>query len=322
MNVVRYTVRMSSQRESRNRPSSNDSGAGLRVGVLGVGNMGRPMTMNLLASDAVAAVSVYGRNRSRLADVEGAGARVTDTARELAEDSDVILSVLPDLPELKALLEGGDGILTGIAHPVTLVISSTSSPSEVRELAGALSEATDGLVHVVDAPVSGGTDGAAAGTLAIMVGASSEDYARVESVLAAMGTPVLLGPLGSGEVAKACNQLVVAATMAALSEATVIAERSGLDVAALLGLFSGGYAGSRLLESRQQRLIDKDYRVSGPAGFMVKDLRFASDAAAATNTATPQLNMLSQLFTALVEAGLGDDDLSVLQKHIASLPRS
>ena len=93
-------------------------------------------------------------------------------------------------------------------------------------------------------------------------------------------------------------------------------------IAALLGLFSGGYAGSRLLDSRKQRLIDKDYRVSGPAGFMVKDLRFATDAATATNTATPQLNMLSQLFTSLVDAGLGDDDLSVLHKHIASLPRS
>lgn len=195
-------------------------------------------------------------------------------------------------------------------------------PITMSMLAAELHETTHGLVHVVDAPVSGGTDGAAAATLSIMVGGSDDDFDRVLEVLSAMGTPVLLGPLGSGEIAKACNQLVVAATMAALSEATVIAERSGIDVAALLELFSGGYAGSRLLDSRKQRLIDKDYRVSGPAGFMVKDLGFATDAAGATNTATPQLNMLFQLFTSLVDAGLGDDDLSVLQKHIAALPRS
>jgi 2-hydroxy-3-oxopropionate reductase len=294
----------------------------LRVGVFGVGNMGEPMTINLLSSDAVSSVTVYGRTPARLSGVEDAGARVAGTPRELAERSDVILSVLPDLPQLRDLLDGPDGILAGVGHPVVIVISSTSSPSGVRALAGELHETTHGLVHVVDAPVSGGTDGAAARTLSIMAGGSEDDFGRVRDVLAAMGTPVLLGPLGSGEVAKACNQLVVAATKAALSEAPVIAERSGLDVAALLGLFSGGYAGSRLLDSRKQRLIDKDYRVSGPAGFMVKDLRFATDAATATNTATPQLNMLSQLFTSLVDAGLGDDDLSVLQKHIASLPRS
>jgi 2-hydroxy-3-oxopropionate reductase len=292
------------------------------VGVLGVGNMGEPMTINLLSSDAVSSVTVYGRDPARLSGVKDAGARIAGTPRELAEHSDMILSVLPDLPQLRAMLDGPDGILAGIEHPVVIVICSTSSPAGVRALAAELHETTHGLVHVVDAPVSGGTDGAAAATLSIMVGGSDDDFDRVLEVLAAMGTPVLLGPLGSGEIAKACNQLVVAATMAALSEATVIAERSGIDVAALLELFSGGYAGSRLLDSRKQRLIDKDYRVSGPAGFMVKDLGFATDAAGATNTATSQLNMLFQLFTSLVDAGLGDDDLSVLQKHIAALPRS
>lgn len=321
---------MSSQGESRKDQDRNDDGLPpdrrkhnrVRVGLFGVGNMGEPMTMNLLASEAVSSVTVYSRNPSRLSRVEDAGASVASTPRELTKHSDVILSVLPDLPQLRNLLEGPDGILAGVGHPIVVVIVSTSSPSAVRALAAELDGATGGLVHLVDAPVSGGTDGAASAALSIMAGGSEDDFGRVRDVLAAMGTPVLLGPLGSGEVAKACNQLVVAATMAALSEATVIAERSGLDVAALLGLFSGGYAGSRLLDSRKQRLIDKDYRVSGPAGFMVKDLRFATDAATATNTATPQLNMLSQLFTSLVDAGLGDDDLSVLQKHIASLPRS
>lgn len=301
---------------------SSPLSAPLRVGVLGVGNMGEPMTMNLLRSHDVASVAVYGRTRSRLVAVEDAGAHVSDTPRELAERSDVILSVLPDLPELRAMLDGEHGILAGVGHPIVIVIASTSSSTGVRTLAAELQTTTHGAVHVVDAPVSGGTDGAAAATLSIMAGGSDDDFERIRPALNALGRPVLLGPLGAGEVAKACNQLVVAATMAALSEATVIAERNGLDVATLLDVFSGGYAGSRLLESRKQRLVEKDYRVSGPAGFMVKDLGFATDAAIATNTGTPQLNMLTRLFSSLVEAGLGDHDLTVLQKHIASLPRS
>lgn len=281
--------------------------------------MGRPMTMNLLRADAVGNVFVYGRDPERLAGVEGAGARVAASPRELAEGSDVVLSVLPDLQQLEPLLGGEDGMLAGIRREATLVIVSTSSPDEVRGLASRLDATTGGLLHTLDAPVSGGTDGAEAATLSIMVGGASSDFERVRPVLEALGRPALLGPIGSGEVAKACNQMVVAATIVALSEATVLAERSGLDVAALLEMFAGGYAGSRLLESRKQRLIEKDYSVSGPAAFMVKDLGFARDEADATNTATPQLTVLSQVFEALVNAGLGENDMSVVQEYISSL---
>ncbi|HWU45775.1 MAG TPA: NAD(P)-dependent oxidoreductase [Humibacter sp.] len=305
---------MSNQREPR--------AVAPTVGVLGVGNMGKPMTLNLLASARARSVRVYGRTRSRLTEVEAAGALPSDTPRQLAAASEVLLSMLPDLPELRRLFDGANGILAGISSPTVLVIGSTSSPGEVRELRDELDDRTGGLLHVVDAPVSGGTDGAAAGTLSIMCGADPADYALVEHVLGAMGTPVLLGPLGSGEIAKACNQMIVASTMLALSEATVIAERAGLDVTKLLDLFSGGYAGSRLLDSRKQRLIDKDYSVSGPAKFMVKDLGFARDEAERTATATPQLTMLQHVFAGLVDAGLGDEDLSVVQAFVSSLPRA
>lgn len=290
----------------------------LTVGFLGLGNMGRPMAANLLRS-GIADLLVHGRSPASLEPLAAAGARIAATLRELGEASDVVISMLPDLPELRALLGGDDGLLAGVTAPLVLVIGSTSSPAGVRELAAELAERTGGLVHVLDAPVSGGTDGAEAGTLAIMAGGDAEDFARVEPMLATMGTPVLLGPLGSGQVAKACNQMIVASTIVALSEATVLAERAGLDVTKLLDLLGGGYAGSRLLESRKQRLAEKDYTVSGPAKFMVKDLAFAGAEAARTGTATPQLTTLQGVFDGLVGAGLGDQDISVAQAYIASL---
>jgi 2-hydroxy-3-oxopropionate reductase len=286
------------------------------VGVVGLGNMGRPMTLNLLATRA-AEVVVYGRDAAKLAPLEAAGARIARTPRDLAARADIVLSMLPDLPELRALLDGDTGLIAGADHPLTLVIGSTSSPDGVRALAGELAATTAGRMRVLDAPVSGGPEGAGAGTLAIMCGGEPETFARVRGVLETMGTPVLLGPLGSGEVAKACNQLIVAATISALGEATVIAERSGLDVAALLELFGSGYADSRILSTRKRRLVDKDYSVLAPAKFLVKDLGFAREEARRTRTAALQLGALEQIFAGLVADGLGDADLSVVQEDAA-----
>ena len=171
---------------------------------------------------------------------------------------------------------------------------------------------------VVDCPVSGGEDGAIAGTLSIMLGGAPDDAAVAAEVLAPCGTPVLLGPLGAGEVAKACNQLVVSATIMALGEATVLADRSGLDLDALWSLLSGGYAGSRLLDSRREKLITGDDSPIGIARYMVKDLGFAADIADATGTSPVLLPALRAAFDELVAAGLGDRDIAVSRRFIAS----
>ena len=141
-----------------------------------------------------------------------------------------------------------------------------------------------GRVRVIDAPVSGGSEGAQAGTLSIMVGGDERDVNDAWPVLAACGNPVHLGPLGSGQVAKACNQMIVAATVLALGEAAVLADRSGLDLDELFRLLAGGYAGSRILETRGDRIVREDYSPSGAARYMVKDLRFAATVAQATGT--------------------------------------
>ncbi|MGW9113065.1 NAD(P)-dependent oxidoreductase [Microbacterium sp. NPDC055683] len=292
---------------------TDDVRTGPRVGVIGLGAMGRPMAAHLLAAHG--ALALTGRAR-RHGDLEAAGASWHDTPRALAAGSDVVLSMLPDLPELEQALAGDDGLLAGIGGPLLLLIGSTSSATAVRALADRLAAETDGRVRVVDSPVSGGEDGAIAGTLSIMLGGEEEDTALAARVLAPCGTPVRLGPLGAGEVAKSCNQLVVSATMLALAEATVLADRSGIDPAALWDLLGGGYAGSNLLRSRRDKLVERDYSPSGVAKYMVKDLRFAGDVADATGTRPVLLPALRAAFDELVARGLGDDDLAVARRLV------
>ena len=284
--------------------------ATVRLGVWGLGAMGAPMAHHLLA--ARGSLTVHARRR-RPALIE-AGAQWAETARELAFHTDAVLVMLPDLPQLEEHLDGPDGLLAGIGDRDFLVmIGSTSSPVGVRELSDRL---PDGI-RVVDCPVSGGEDGAKAGRLSIMLGGSPADTDRAAALLAPCGTPVRLGPLGAGQVAKACNQLVVASTILALGEATELAARSGVDPATLWDLLGGGYAGSRLLESRRERLVTGDDSPSGIAEYMVKDLRFAADIAASTDTRPALLPALRAAFDEIVERGLGGRDIAVTRRFTA-----
>lgn len=288
------------------------STASASVGIIGLGAMGRPVADRLLAAHG--SLSFYARRPQP--DLVAAGATAVATPRELTASVDVLVTFLPDLPQLEELLEGEDGILAG-AGDLLLLVGSTSSAPAVRALAARLHERTGGRVRVVDSPVSGGVDGAKAGALSIMLGGSAEDTALAAEVLAPCGTPVVLGPLGAGEVAKACNQLVVAATILALGEASVLAERSGIDLQTLWDLLGGGYAGSRLLESRKDKLVQGDDSPSGIAEYMVKDLRFADDIAEATGTAAVLLPTLRRAFDEIVAAGLGDRDIAVSRRFVA-----
>jgi 2-hydroxy-3-oxopropionate reductase len=285
-----------------------------RVGVIGLGAMGRPMTGRLLCRPG-ARVGIHGRGRDRYTDLLDAGASWHDTPRSLAADADVVLLMLPDLPEVEEVLAAEDGLLAAESEDLLLVVSSTSSPTEVRRLGERLVRETDGRVRLVDAPVSGGVDGAEAGTLSIMVGGADADVRRAMTVLEACGRPYHLGPLGSGEVAKACNQLVVAAAVLALGEAAVLADRSGLELETLFELFAGGYADSRMLRTRGGRMTTDDFSPSGPARYLLKDLDFATDVATATRTDAALLPALRAAFADLVERGMGDSDMAVTKRY-------
>lgn len=281
-----------------------------RVGVIGLGVMGAPMARHIAAAGFPTIVW------ARRPEVAGAipGVTVAASPAELAARSDVVLLVVPGMPEIDSVLGGEAGLLAGASGRL-LVICSTVSPLDVQALARR-PELRDRAWRVVDAPISGGEQGAEAATLAVFVGGSEEDADLASPVLAATGTPVHLGPLGSGQVGKACNQIIVGATVTALGEAAVLAERSGLDVAALFDLLGGGYAGSRLLDVKKDRFVAHDHSPSGAAKFMIKDLSGALAQAGQVATVLPLTTELLRTFRALTEAGFGDNDTVVVQAWI------
>ena len=274
------------------------------------------MAAHIVNKSPETTVRVWARRPEVAEELVAAGAEWHETPALLADGADLIIIVLPDLPEVEAVLYGADGILAGSHGDLVLVICSTSSPTGVRILAKRLYEDSDGRIQVVDAPVSGGEDGATAGTLSIMVGGDSEPVAAATPVLTACGRPVHLGPLGAGQVAKACNQMIVAATVLALGEAAVLADRSGINVGQLFELFGGGYAASRILETRGPRMVAEDYTPSGVAKYLLKDLRYAADVAEDTATSTALLPALRSTFEDLVRSGLGESDMAVTRRYI------
>ncbi|MCT1436542.1 NAD(P)-dependent oxidoreductase [Brachybacterium paraconglomeratum] len=292
--------------------SSTPSTARARLGVIGLGSMGEPMAGHLLAAHGALVV----HSRSRRESLIAAGATWAETPRELVEQVDAVLVMLPDLPQLTPMLEGPDSLLAA-GTELLLMIGSTSSPRGVRELAARLHDESGGRVRVVDVPVSGGEAGATAGTLSIMAGGAEEDVRRAATLLAPCGTVRHLGPLGAGEVAKACNQMIVGATMMAIAEATVLAERSGIAPADLFEVLAGGYAGSTLLADKRDKLVAGDYSPGGIAAYMTKDLGFAADVAEDTGTSPALLGALRGAYDELVAAGLGKEDLSVARRFVA-----
>jgi len=284
------------------------------VGFLGLGRMGLPMSRHV----AAAGFAVQAWNRTPR-DVESPSGNLTlvDSPAAAASGADVVVTMLPDITEVADVCARPDGVAAGATPGTVVVVMGTVSPVAVR--AWAETAAAAGL-RVVDAPVSGGDVGAAQGTLSVMVGGADEDVARVRPVLEAMaGTVTHLGPLGAGQLAKACNQVVVATTLAALGEAVTLARHGGLDVAALLDVLAGGLAGSRALEVKRELLVTGEYRPGGSAAFQHKDLGFALEAARQSGTALPVTALVDQLFGSLRWTEHGEEDHSAIVRVIEAL---
>ncbi|KQX08131.1 MULTISPECIES: NAD(P)-dependent oxidoreductase [unclassified Leifsonia] len=285
------------------------------VALLGLGRMGEPIARRLLASRG--ALTVWNRSPDKAAALVEAGASLAATPADAA--ASVTLTVLTDLVDVEQLLEGDGGLLAGwrrngVPAPV-LVVHGTVSPVAVAELGEQL--ALHG-VAVVDAPLSGGVAGAESGALSVMVGGAPDAVERAWPVLDAVGSTVLhLGPLGSGEVAKACNQVVVAATVAALSEALVLADATGIDRGQLLQLLGGGLAASEVLAQKRDRWLSGDFDGGGSSANQLKDLRFVAEAARSTGLTLPVATALEQVFERAVQDGDGVLDHSAVELSIA-----
>ncbi|BCW63486.1 2-hydroxy-3-oxopropionate reductase [Arthrobacter sp. StoSoilB22] len=273
---------------------------------------------------AIAGWDVTAWNRSGAAFEGLSGVRRAAAVAEL-RDEDTIIFMLPDLPFIEeAAADLLESWRNKAPRPGTaVVVMSSVSPTAVQLFGDTVHEASGGNAAVVDAPVSGGTAGAHSGSLAIMVGGTQSQFEALKPLLETMGTTVRrMGPLGSGSLAKACNQLIVGTTTAALAEAAELAERSGMDVRALFEVLSGGLAGSRVLENVGPRLAAKDYAPTGPAKFMHKDLGFVLTSAQAVGSAVPMASAAIDLYAELKRQGLGDQDLAVVRQAIANLSLS
>ncbi|MCU1532939.1 MAG: NAD(P)-dependent oxidoreductase [Arthrobacter sp.] len=287
------------------------------LALLGLGPMGEPMARRLLAAEGN--LVVWNRTPAKATPLVALGARAASSPADAA--SDIVLTVLPDLSQIESLLAGSDGLLAGweskrITDPI-LVIHGTVSPTAVS----AFSERVlrDHGIVVLDAPVSGGTVGAENGSLSIMVGGKEDAAQSLEPIFRALGTTVrYMGPSGAGELAKACNQIVVAATVTAVSEAMLLARKGGLNISVMLELLQGGLADSQVLRQKGHRWLTHDFTGGGSARNQLKDLGFVLDAADAEGIDLPLSRTVTEMFTDMVAQGDGALDHTGIQRTLAN----
>ena len=287
----------------------------MRVGFVGLGTMGGAMAANV--ARAGFAVTAWNRSPGRAAGLAGLGIELAPTAAAVAAAAEVIVTIVSDTPDVEAVLFGPDGVAAGAA-PGTLVIDmSTISPSATRDFAARLA---DQGVALLDAPVSGGSEGAKKGTLSIFVGGDSAQLERARPVLAAMGTTIThLGPVGSGQAAKAVNQVILAGGYLGVAEGIVLALKAGLDVEALVAALSGGAAQSWVLTNRSGRMLANDYPLGFKLSLHRKDLGIALQLARETGATLPVSALVESLEAGLIGRGHGDDDVSAVARALREL---
>ncbi len=285
------------------------------IGFVGLGIMGAPMAENLL--DAGYEVIGYNRSVEPIERLEEAGGQRANSAADAANRADVLITCLPDSAVVTEVMHQDDGILAGIEPGSIVIDMSTISPTVTEELAD---ELADHDVAMLDAPISGGEEGAIEGTLSIMVGGDAVVLEEVSPILEVMGTSIThCGDNGAGQVTKACNQIVVANTMAAISEALVFAEKAGADLEAVVEAISGGAAGCWALDNRAPRMIHGNFEPGFFAEYQYKDLRIATRAGQAYGAPLPTTASTHELYKAAVETGYGRDDNSGVMQVIENM---
>lgn len=281
------------------------------VAVIGLGAMGLPIALNL--HKAGFPTQAWNRSPGPAQIAEKDGVLICKDVNQI--NAEVILVTLPDLPQLIEILDAG--LRTALKPGQFIVIMSTTSPVEIVSFAKEMKEIG---VKVVDAPMSGGELGAQNASLSIMAGGEESDFNSVKPVLDAVGKTVLLmGPIGSGQLTKAANQIVVAINLSAIGEAITLARRAGLDANKVLEIFSGGLANSAALELRRPKIQARDFPAGGKSKFLLKDLHFALDAAKSSETELPMTSLVTQLYAGLIEHGDGELDHSAIIREIERL---
>lgn len=289
-----------------------------QIGFIGLGIMGFPMARNLLK--AKLPLTVYTRSRDKVERLEAEGARGAYSPREVAQASSVVITMLPDSPQVEDVVLGQDGVAEGLKPGGLFIDMSTIAPATARHLHEALAARK---IEALDAPVSGGQIGAEQGTLSIMVGGSEAAFARALPLFEILGKNVVhVGGPGAGQVTKACNQVVVALTIQAVAEALTLAEKAGVDPAKVREALLGGFAHSRILEQHGQRMLAGQFEPGFRIALHRKDLRIALDTARELSLALPAAAQVTTLLDALIAQGEGDRDhsaLALLYRQLAAM---
>lgn len=279
-----------------------------RIGFIGLGLMGKPMARNLM--QAGYDLTVHNRSRAPVEALAAEGAVPASSPREVAAATEVVITCLPDSPEVEEVVLGPEGIIEAARPGLIYIDMSTISPAFTRDLAVRLAEAG---IDMLDAPISGGDIGAQQGTLAIMVGGPRQTFDVCLPIFEAMGKRITyVGESGAGQTAKAANQIIVAGTMAVMGEALVLAAKSGVDPARVIDAISGGAARCWALEVRAPQILRRDLGPGFKAYMQYKDLNIVADAGRSVQAPTPVTAVVRELYAAMLAAGRGELDNSAI----------
>ena len=281
------------------------------IALLGIGLMGLPMARRLLGAGLP--LTVWNRTPAKALPLQAEGARLAGSAAQAVADADVVITMLEHGGIVREVLTDG-GVLAALRPGALFIDMSSIQPAQAREHAHWL--AARG-VAALDAPVSGGTLGAEAGTLTIMAGGIEADFARAAPVFAALGRATHVGPAGAGQLAKLANQMIVGITIGAVAEALLLAQAGGADPAKVRQALAGGFADSRILQVHGQRMVERDFVKRGAVAVQLKDLRNALATAAELGATLPVTALLEQLFASAAEHGLADVDHAGLWLELA-----
>ena len=286
------------------------------IGFVGLGLMGKPMARNLMKAGH--SLVVHNRSRAAVDELAAEGAVSAWSPKEVAAQVSIMFTMVPDSPDVRLVAAGENGLFEGVSSGDVIIDCSTISPTVTSELSAT---ATQLGVDWLDAPVSGGTIGAQAGTLSIMVGGANRAVQRVRPILEVLGTTIThVGEKsGSGQIAKACNQIAGALTLQAVCEALLLARGAGADPARVLQAIRGGAAGSWAMENLAPKILSGDHEPGFKAWMHLKDLRIALDTASQANLPMPGTSQVVQLYHSLIRTGHGEENITALIKALEGL---
>ena len=282
----------------------------MKIGFIGTGLMGLPMAKNILKAGYN--LKAFNRSKNKAAPLKDLGAEISSSIKEAVSDSDVVITMLTDDNAVDEIMSSSD-FLGGLKSEAIVIDMSSVKPSTATNHGNNLKSKN---INYLDAPVSGGTIGAEEASLAIMVGGEQDIFNRASEILKTMGNPTLVGPIGSGQVSKLANQIIVGLTIGAVAEAVTLCEKAGADPVKMISALSGGWADSKILQTHGKRMIEKDFSPKGKTSTHLKDMNNILDCANNFNTHLPISNLVKEMYKTLVENDHGDKDHSSLYMEI------